>query len=74
MTSEMLEWDPNTDRFETQEEAMLNSKGLLKDTPQNWGMKRIVAALHTIPQEVPPDNLLGIALEGMAYSKVTQNC
>ena len=67
LTADSPDWEPNTTRFQEQEAAMLDSDGLLRDDVTDWNAKRIFAALHSIPQQEPPEHELGAALEGTAF-------
>ena len=67
MTPEEPEWDPSSKKFQEQEESMTDSQGKLKDdAPRDWTAQRVVAALHTHPQETIPSDWLGAALQRRA--------
>ena len=51
MTDLDTEWDPSSPKLPEQEEAMLDSRGLLHDQPpRSWTAEWIVAMLNTQPQ------------------------
>ena len=64
LTAESPEWDPGTTIFAEQEAQMTDSNGKIIERQQEWDNKRVIAALHTLPQGELPENLLGQALEG----------
>jgi hypothetical protein len=61
LTAESPPWEPDTNHFQVQEAAMLDSGGQLMDKPINWKHKKVIAVLHTVPQYETPENLLGEA-------------
>ena len=61
LTAESPEWDPSTTRFEEQEAAMLDSSGNLK--PRSREPVRIIASLHSMPQQGQAECDFGRALE-----------
>ena len=62
MTTKEPEWDPQTTRFESQEESMTDSAGKLIDKPVKWGNEHIISALHTPPQGEQPVTDFRLAL------------
>jgi hypothetical protein len=62
LTAESPPWEPDTDRFQNQEEAMLGSRGHLLVRPTKWDDKRIITAIHTNHSHENPDYLFGEAL------------
>ena len=62
LTAETPDWDLSTTQFQEQEDAMLNSNGTLRDSPDGWTMSRTIAALHTLPQSETPFYQLGEAM------------
>lgn len=60
LTSEDIEWDPASDIFKTQEDAMVDLNGNLveKQASANW-----LAAIRTIPAVSQPEGDFGTALE-----------
>ena len=69
LTAESPEWDPQDSRFGEQESAMLDSRGRLREKPEEWNSKRIVAALHSIPQGYMDGSEFGQALQGTVRLK-----
>ena len=51
MTDMDTEWDPSSPKLAEQEEAMLDSRGILQDQPPRpWMAEQLVAVLNTHPQ------------------------
>jgi hypothetical protein len=73
LTSESPEWDPSTTRFQEQEDAMTDSNGKLIDRPLKWTADRMVASLHTFPQQAQADNDFGAALLGSVRVTAREN-
>ena len=57
------EWDPTDDRFAKEEEKMTDPRGDLREPPTHWTRDRIVASLHSLPQQCQDESDLGKALE-----------
>ena len=72
LTADSPEWDPSSTHFKEQEDALLDSSGKLIEKPAEMTAKRIFAALTTILQQEPTDNLFGVALEGTVLVKEWQ--
>ena len=62
LTAESPDWDPSSNRFQQQEDAMLQADGQLKTSDESWGMRRLVSLLHNVPQPETPDYHLGDAM------------
>ena len=62
LTSESPPWDPLSEHFKEQEDAMLDSEARIRDPIQQWGTVRTVSALMTLPQQEIPFHHLGEAL------------
>ena len=64
LTCESIEWDPNSEHFGRQENAMIDAHGRLRERVVKRSNVHDIAAFHTIRQEHPPDNDFGRALSG----------
>ena len=64
MTASSPEWDPSSNRFSQEEDAMLDRDGRMRDEPKSWTQKRYVAVLNSIPQQGVCDGDLSEALHG----------
>ena len=54
LTSESPEWDPQTDRFEKAEEAVVDAQGNVIEKAIDWTGKMIIAVLNTFHEEHQP--------------------
>ena len=63
MANSDTKWDPSSPKLAEQEEAMLDSRGLLQEQPPRpWTVEQVVAMLNTHPQSETRLELFGEAL------------